>query len=662
LKSNFWGDKTGPKNEVSNPTGLGNEVSDNILFKPFLKYDPTKERKDPIIIVPGIMGTELIRDYGDKDEIWPAVSKVVFSLFDNYLKELSLLQNGEENPDFSMTKGDIIRDIPTSDIFKGLVSELENNGGYKEGENLFVFPYDWRFSNTKNAELLKEKIDQVLADTEKDKVDIIAHSMGGLLTKEYIKENGEENKIDHLIFLGTPHLGAPKAYKALIYGDSMGFGISVNNTELLKFLNDKVVKIISQNMPSIYELLPSQKYVAGIRYISEKTIGSDPAYLDYDATKNLLIEKKVNQPMLESAETFHQGIDEIDLSDIKVSNFSACGEATLSAINIRKEVSIGPIKLKEDYKLKYANGDSTVPLDSSFGIANVDKYFVDKVSHSALPSAPDVPEAVLNALEDKAPQAKSKVFQDVSNCTPINGYILGMHSPISLDIYDTNGNHSGLDIDGNIESNIEGVSYDTIGDAKFAFIPDGLNVNVKGSATGFGTFDLSIEKVIGGETTETKFWNDVPITSTSHMSFNFNSYTNTNTIELDNNGSKRSIAISNVLSQGEDYLAVPVKITETRKQSSSGSYIIKNNSKIVTSIPNTEIKQGIVVDIKKVDIEKQPIIKKPLAKVIEKKVVINKETIIPTSNLGASVINAGQDIDFWGTIRSFFRRLFHIKK
>ncbi len=35
--SNWWGDVTGPKHPTTNPFGLGNEVSDNVLFDPWLK-------------------------------------------------------------------------------------------------------------------------------------------------------------------------------------------------------------------------------------------------------------------------------------------------------------------------------------------------------------------------------------------------------------------------------------------------------------------------------------------------------------------------------------------------------------------------------------------------------------------------------------------------
>src|SRR3989338_8342229 len=73
--------------------------------------------------------------------------------------------------------------------------------------------------------------------------------MTGLLTKDYIKEFGENN-INKLIFVGTPHLGAPKAGKVLIEGDNFD----------IPWLDSKTIKKIAKNFPSIYELLPSPEY------------------------------------------------------------------------------------------------------------------------------------------------------------------------------------------------------------------------------------------------------------------------------------------------------------------------------------------------------------------------------------------------------------------
>ncbi|MGV8141070.1 MAG: alpha/beta fold hydrolase [Candidatus Woesearchaeota archaeon] len=53
---------------------------------------------------------------------------------------------------------------------------------------------------------LKESIDYVLYVTGNDKVDIVAHSMGGLVTRRYIQIFGMD-KVDTVILIGTPNNG-----------------------------------------------------------------------------------------------------------------------------------------------------------------------------------------------------------------------------------------------------------------------------------------------------------------------------------------------------------------------------------------------------------------------------------------------------------------------
>ncbi|MBU2577152.1 MAG: alpha/beta fold hydrolase [Nanoarchaeota archaeon] len=54
---------------------------------------------------------------------------------------------------------------------------------------------------------LSKVVANVLYATGKDKVIIIAHSMGGLVSRDYIKNRGGENKVDKLITIGTPNHG-----------------------------------------------------------------------------------------------------------------------------------------------------------------------------------------------------------------------------------------------------------------------------------------------------------------------------------------------------------------------------------------------------------------------------------------------------------------------
>jgi hypothetical protein len=272
-----------------------------------------------------------------------------------------------------------------------------------------------------------------------------------------------------------------------------------------------------------------------------------------------------------------------------------------------------------------------------------------------------VPDTILDILGDKEVLHGGKVFVGINNCTPINGVILSVHSPITLDLYDEKGNHSGFDANDNLENNIPGVSYDTIGEAKFAFIPDGVKVSVKGNATGSGSFDLAIEKVIDGKTIETKFWNDVAITYTSQMNFDFNSYESINVIEMDNNGIKTNVPNSNILSEGEDYLAVSNKIIETNNHNKGGSSIINNFKNIVVKSDTNVEPNASQSKVNSIDIKKQKLTKKPLATLNQKEIISKQETVKSTPLVSTNSATRHK-LGIWDTMKLFIKWLLNIFK
>jgi triacylglycerol esterase/lipase EstA (alpha/beta hydrolase family) len=54
---------------------------------------------------------------------------------------------------------------------------------------------------------LAARVDQVLARTGSDKVDLLGHSLGGLVARDYVRFTGGGTKVDKLITLGTPNQG-----------------------------------------------------------------------------------------------------------------------------------------------------------------------------------------------------------------------------------------------------------------------------------------------------------------------------------------------------------------------------------------------------------------------------------------------------------------------
>ena len=498
MRSSWWGDASGPHNDTQNPKGIGAAVSDGILFDPWLGSlpldtdvplsDPVATaagHRVPVIIVPGIMGTKLSKKYGDMGEIWPAVDTLIASPSDDFLDDLSLGRDGTEDPSRPMAVGDIIRSIQppvgsADDTFDGLISTFET-AGYVEGTDLFVFPYDWRLSLDTDAAQLKAKIDSVISSSGAPQVDIIAHSLGGLVVKDYISESGSAD-IQSLAFIGTPHLGAPKAAKTILYGDDMGISFGP-----IHILNPTTMQTLSQNMPSVYDLLPSFAYGgaanASTSLFSQYKPGTPILGQDYFYTKSAIAGQTSNINMLNLAEQLHSKTDSQDIPNTAVYNFVGCGDAagigkTVGGIVVKNRLAYGQGSglFAKDYQVLYTNGDGTVPLFSAESSVGT-RYYIRNVSHSELPSAPGVPQTLLS-LFTGAPVSDTGAVTRYEPPCDLPGTVISTHGPVALSVSDGLGNTAGETADGDVAVTIPGVSYDKVGDASFVFVPEGTDYAV----------------------------------------------------------------------------------------------------------------------------------------------------------------------------------------
>lgn len=68
-------------------------------------------------------------------------------------------------------------------------------------------------------------VDDVLARTGAAKVDLVGHSQGGLVARQYVKFLGGDAKVDSLISLGSPHYGTAVANIADFFGGGNCLGI-----------------------------------------------------------------------------------------------------------------------------------------------------------------------------------------------------------------------------------------------------------------------------------------------------------------------------------------------------------------------------------------------------------------------------------------------------
>ncbi len=67
--------------------------------------------------------------------------------------------------------------------------------------------HNYKNSISEYSPTLKKEIENVLLATNKDKAIIVAHSMGGILSRYYIKFDSGSDKVYKLITIGSPHYG-----------------------------------------------------------------------------------------------------------------------------------------------------------------------------------------------------------------------------------------------------------------------------------------------------------------------------------------------------------------------------------------------------------------------------------------------------------------------
>jgi triacylglycerol lipase len=97
--------------------------------------------------------------------------------------------------------------------FKSIKTHLESHGFrvFHPNED-FAGPVDLR------AGQLQSRVNEVLATTGAQKVNIIAHSMGGLDARHMIVDKGMADKVATLVTIGTPHLGTILADHVIDHG------------------------------------------------------------------------------------------------------------------------------------------------------------------------------------------------------------------------------------------------------------------------------------------------------------------------------------------------------------------------------------------------------------------------------------------------------------
>ncbi len=228
--------------------------------------DSAVDGQPPVIVIPGILGSRL-RERDSGREVWPG-SPLQLLFGDRRRLALKIDPSTLEPVDDGIEAYGIFDQLLGSDYYGNLLKTLDTYGHFRRTQpgtavrdkrrRYYVFAYDWRQDNVLTARKLDALIEQIRADYgDADlRVDIVAHSMGGLITRYYLRYGSADvldnndlpityagaQKVRTAILLGTPNLGSISALHSFIAGQRVG----------LSRLDPEILATI----PSAYQLFP----------------------------------------------------------------------------------------------------------------------------------------------------------------------------------------------------------------------------------------------------------------------------------------------------------------------------------------------------------------------------------------------------------------------
>jgi len=211
-------------------------------------------------------------------------------------------------------------------------------------------------------------------------------------------------------------------------------------------LDPDETKKISQNFPSVYELLPSLQYFNshGEYLFEEQPTISDPNstvspyYKDYNftETKQELKNKSLNAKLVDQADSFHDSdYDNFDVSGggIQAFNIVGCQTDTFDKLIV---------PLNRDPFMVTTAGDGTVPIDSAKNISGATLFYALKSSHGTMLTQDGIRQEIENLITGSNISTHGRITSSSSDCH-YNSTVVSVHSPVDLNVYDEFGNHLG---------------------------------------------------------------------------------------------------------------------------------------------------------------------------------------------------------------------------
>lgn len=239
---------------------------------------------DAIVIVPGIMGSEL-RDKATNAVLWGTSDLSWYVSAWSTGKGLAALRLTPDEQDGrygrvvapSLLRAPAFaRVLAGTEPYTSLVSAVQDCA--IDSRAVTTFPYDWRLPVAYNAERLATCADAHLArwhalvksdrrlrhpDGQRPRLVFVAHSMGGLLVSYVSTIDGFCEEVRTSITLGTPFSGSVKA--AVLINSGRGAPVPLPARRPVRYLlnpvADEGLRRLVSTLPGVHDLLPTYRCV-----------------------------------------------------------------------------------------------------------------------------------------------------------------------------------------------------------------------------------------------------------------------------------------------------------------------------------------------------------------------------------------------------------------
>src|SRR3989344_3673591 len=574
---------------------------------PYPPVEPNKGNSS-VVFIPGIEASRLYKPntFGI-DKLWePTVGS-------DDLRQLRLDEQGR-SLDPGIYVGDIIDEAPegfiaAGNIYKSFIAMMDSLVANDTINEWQALPYDWRFdyndiltagTNIGGTDIkkMRDEVLRLAESAQNGKVTIIAHSHGGLLAKALVKrlqDEGKQNLLHKLILIAVPQSGTPEAVAGLLHGDN-SFGFPGNMV-----ITRPLFRVLAEHAQSAFNLLPTNAYFTRVadpvvefstsspltqivdwrvRYgdtindnatLRSFLAGSDgrakPSENDVESPNVLLLnflDKFAINASFQDAWQAPQNLEVIQIAGWGLETLRGIEYSDREETVCNENLSVcAKQKVLDQRPLTTTDGDKTVISYSADQMATT-TWYVDLDANNIFTKI-NRDHADILEVNDVEPLLRTIILsQDIElgdiiyTQKPIDPKVknrLSVHSPVSIDIYDSDGNHTGLipKPDPNnalpyLEEDIPNSRYYEFGEGKYVSVPEEngpYNMVIKGA--GIGTFTLESEEGISGNYSGGPIFSDIPVSEQSVATLTVDENPPTLTLDIDGNGN-----IDVTLGEGEE--------------------------------------------------------------------------------------------------------------